>query len=111
MLFAQIITINFAVVVAIYYFLDRAPILFRLAAFAFYAIGMLYLVLRCCFCLTLAVDVVTREPLSAGNCLLAGIIAGNFAKIPAPGPEPPRVFLSFAPMRLKNSRDHAQGIF
>ena len=42
-LFAQIITINFAMVVAIYYFLHRAPMLFRVAAFGFYAIGMLAL--------------------------------------------------------------------
>jgi hypothetical protein len=43
-LFAQIITINFAMIVAIYYFLHRAPLLFRIAAFGFYAIGMLALI-------------------------------------------------------------------
>jgi hypothetical protein len=43
-LFGQIITINFAMIVAIYYFLHRAPLLFRIAAFGFYAIGMLALI-------------------------------------------------------------------
>lgn len=43
-LFGQIITINFAMIVAIYYFLHRSALLFRIAAFAFYAIGMLALV-------------------------------------------------------------------
>jgi hypothetical protein len=43
-LFGQIITINFAMIVAIYYFLHRSALLFRMAAFAFYAIGMLALV-------------------------------------------------------------------
>ena len=43
-LFGQIITINFAMIVAIYYFLHRAPLLFRVAAFGFYAIGMLALI-------------------------------------------------------------------
>lgn len=44
MLFGQIITINFAMIVAIYYFLHRSALLFRIAAFAFYAIGMLSLI-------------------------------------------------------------------
>lgn len=43
-LFGQIITINFAMIVAIYYFLHRSPLLFRIAAFGFYTIGMLALV-------------------------------------------------------------------
>lgn len=43
-LFAQVITINFAMVVAIYYFLHRAPHALKLAAFACYAIGMLALI-------------------------------------------------------------------
>lgn len=43
-LFAQVITINFAMVVAIYYFLHRARLPLRLAAFACYAIGMLSLI-------------------------------------------------------------------
>ena len=43
-LFGQIITINFAMIVAIYYFLHRSTVLFRIAAFGFYAIGMLALV-------------------------------------------------------------------
>ena len=43
-LFGQIITINFAMIVAIYYFLHRAGLLFRIAAFGFYAIGMLALI-------------------------------------------------------------------
>ena len=43
-LFGQIITINFAMIVAIYYFLHRAPVKLKLAAFAFYAIGMLSLI-------------------------------------------------------------------
>lgn len=42
-LFGQIMTLNFAMIVAIYYFLHRAHILFRIAAFGFYAIGMLAL--------------------------------------------------------------------
>lgn len=43
-LFGQIITINFGMIVAIYYFLHRSPLLFRIAAFGFYAIGMLALI-------------------------------------------------------------------
>lgn len=43
-LFGQIITINFAMIVAIYYFLHRSGLLFRVAAFGFYAIGMLALI-------------------------------------------------------------------
>jgi hypothetical protein len=43
-LFGQIITINFAMIVAIYYFLHGAPLKLKLAAFAFYAIGMLSLI-------------------------------------------------------------------
>src|SRR4051794_38365791 len=43
-LFSQIITINFAMIVAIYYFLHRSTLLFRVAAFGFYAIGMLALI-------------------------------------------------------------------
>lgn len=43
-LFGQIITINFGMIVAIYYFLHRSPVLFRIAAFGFYAIGMLALI-------------------------------------------------------------------
>jgi hypothetical protein len=43
-LFGQIITINFAMIVAIYYFLHRSPLLFRIAAFGFYMIGMLTLI-------------------------------------------------------------------
>lgn len=44
MLFAQVITINFAMVVAIYYFLHRAHLALKLAAFICYAIGMLALI-------------------------------------------------------------------
>lgn len=43
-LFGQIITINFAMIVAIYYFLHRSSLVFRTAAFGFYAIGMLTLI-------------------------------------------------------------------
>ena len=43
-LFGQIITITFAMVVAIYYFLHRARLPLKLAAFACYAIGMLSLI-------------------------------------------------------------------
>jgi hypothetical protein len=43
-LFGQMITINFAMIVAIYYFLHRASLKLRLAAFAFYLIGMLSLI-------------------------------------------------------------------
>jgi hypothetical protein len=43
-LFGQLMTINFAMIVAIYYFLHRSPLLFRIAAFGFYAIGMLALI-------------------------------------------------------------------
>lgn len=43
-LFGQLITINFAMIVAIYYFLHRSALLFRIAAFGFYAIGMLALI-------------------------------------------------------------------
>lgn len=43
-LFGQMITINFAMIVAIYYFLHRASVKLKLAAFAFYLIGMLSLI-------------------------------------------------------------------
>ena len=43
-LFGQVISINFAMVVAIYYFLHRARWPLKLAAFACYAIGMLALI-------------------------------------------------------------------
>jgi hypothetical protein len=43
-LFGQMLTINFAMIVAIYYFLHRASLRLRLAAFVFYLIGMLSLV-------------------------------------------------------------------
>jgi hypothetical protein len=39
--FAQIITINFAMVVGIYYFLNRAQIALKLFAFGAYLVGML----------------------------------------------------------------------
>lgn len=42
-LFAEIVTINSAMIVAIFYFLHRATLGFRVAAFAFYLIGMLTL--------------------------------------------------------------------
>ncbi len=40
-LFGQIISINFAMVVAVWYFLHRARLAFRIAAFGFYLLGML----------------------------------------------------------------------
>ena len=43
-LFGQVITINFAMIVAIFYFLYRARLGFRIAAFVFYLIGMLAIV-------------------------------------------------------------------
>src|SRR5438270_9364730 len=43
-LFGQMITINFAMIVAIYYFLHRASVKLKLAAFLFYLIGMLSLI-------------------------------------------------------------------
>lgn len=43
-LFAQVITINFAMIVAIFYFLHRTALGFRIAAFAFYLTGMLTLI-------------------------------------------------------------------
>ena len=43
-IFAQVITINFAMIVAIWYFLHRARLAFRVAAFGFYLIGMLALI-------------------------------------------------------------------
>jgi hypothetical protein len=43
-LFGQMVTINFAMIVAIYYFLHRASLKLKLAAFAFYLIGMLSLI-------------------------------------------------------------------
>ncbi|HXL99391.1 MAG TPA: hypothetical protein VN932_05620 [Rhizomicrobium sp.] len=39
--FAQVITINFAMVVAIYYFLSQARLAMKLFAFAAYGVGML----------------------------------------------------------------------
>jgi hypothetical protein len=43
-LFGQMITINFAMIVAIYYFLHRASLRLKLAAFLFYLMGMLSLI-------------------------------------------------------------------
>lgn len=43
-LLGQLITINFAMILAIYYFLYRAPLRFRAAAFGLYVIGMLALI-------------------------------------------------------------------
>jgi hypothetical protein len=42
-LFAQVITINFAMIVAIFYFLHRASLKLKLASFVFYAVGMVTL--------------------------------------------------------------------
>ncbi len=43
-LFAQLITINFAMIVAIWYFLHRTQFRFRIATFVFFLVGMLTLV-------------------------------------------------------------------
>lgn len=43
-LFGLMITINFAMIVGIYYFLHQAPLKLKLAAFGVYAIGMLSLI-------------------------------------------------------------------
>lgn len=40
-LFGQMISINFAMIAAIYYFLNRARLTLKLFAFLFYAVGML----------------------------------------------------------------------
>ena len=40
-LFGQMISINFAMIVAIYYFLNRAKLTLKAFAFLFYAVGML----------------------------------------------------------------------
>lgn len=45
-LFGQVITINFAMIVAIYYFLHRATMPLKVAAMAFYLTGMLSLIGR-----------------------------------------------------------------
>src|SRR5262245_10822927 len=42
-LFCEMITINFAMIVAIYYFLNRAKATLKAFAFLFYAVGMLAL--------------------------------------------------------------------
>lgn len=42
-LFGEVIAINFAMIAAIYYFLRRSALLFRMVAFGFYAIGILAL--------------------------------------------------------------------
>jgi hypothetical protein len=68
-LFAQVITINFAMIVAIFYFLHRARTGFRIAAFLFYLIGMLTL---------------TGMMLHAAN--IKGIALAAMASIPAPSP-------------------------
>jgi hypothetical protein len=43
-LFGMVISINFAMILAIWYFLHRARLAFRIAAFGFYLVGMLMLV-------------------------------------------------------------------
>lgn len=43
-LFAQVITINFAMIIATWYFLRRTRLAFRLSVFAFYLVGMLTLI-------------------------------------------------------------------
>jgi hypothetical protein len=43
-LFGQVITINFAMIVAIFYFLNRTSLKLKLASFLFYTIGMLTLI-------------------------------------------------------------------
>lgn len=43
-LFGQVITINFAMIVAIFYFLHRTSLKLKLASFLFYTIGMLTLI-------------------------------------------------------------------
>ena len=40
--FGQVITINFAMIVGIYYFLNRAQLALKLFAFAAYLVGMLF---------------------------------------------------------------------
>jgi hypothetical protein len=42
-LFAEVITINFAMIVAIFYFLHRLPLVLRGAVYGFYLIGMITL--------------------------------------------------------------------
>ena len=47
-LFTQVITITFAMIVGIYYFLNQARFMMKLFAFIAYLIGALLFLARCC---------------------------------------------------------------
>jgi hypothetical protein len=77
-LFAQVISINFAMIVAIYYFLRRTRLGFRLAAYGFYLVGMVTLLgmmLHEANVKSLALTSMTAVPASARDPLIAGYLA------------------------------------
>lgn len=75
--FAQVITINFAMIVAIFYFLHRVQIGFRLAAYGFYLTGMLTLsglMLHAANVKALALSAMTAIPVAQRSPVVAGYL-------------------------------------
>ncbi|MFM7403503.1 MAG: hypothetical protein ACKO1N_05265 [Erythrobacter sp.] len=79
-LFAQVITINFAMIVAVFYFLHRAPMRLKLASFVFYAVGMLTLIglmLQQANLKALALKGLAALPENARSTVGAGLLVVN----------------------------------
>lgn len=79
-LFAQVITINFAMIVAVFYFLHRAPIRLKLASFVFYTVGMLTLIglmLQQANLKALALQGLAALPDQSRSVVGAGLLAVN----------------------------------
>jgi hypothetical protein len=79
-LFAQVITINFAMIVSIFYFLHRASMKLKLASFVFYTVGMLTLIglmLQEANLKALALQGLARLPEAQRGAVGAGLLALN----------------------------------
>lgn len=79
-LFAQVITINFAMIVSIFYFLHRASMKLKLASFVFYTVGMLTLIglmLQEANLKTLALQGLARLPEVQRGAVGAGLLVVN----------------------------------